>query len=180
MDISNVWMGAAGNALLSTEKTAPAEEHALFQSVMEELRFRADLLNHLKGVPSDAVYIAPNMLEKMRENPSAYDFYMEQLDYFVGEYKRCNMPGVMEMSFFIRADGQYGIRAENILLKRQCEAAGGVDPTDENEEEELWNLLNGQSPLQLSDTSMLSFYLAGAYAMAGERLRLSHSERESV
>lgn len=175
MDISNVFMVAVSNAALLHAKRAGGEgKTALFQSLMEEMQIKADILEHMKGIPSDAVYIAPNMLQKMKEDPSAYNFYMEQLDYFVGEYKRCNLPGVMEMSFYIRADGQYGIRAENIFLKRQCEAAGGVDP-EEDEGPTLEELWKDQPYFQLNDASMLSLCLAGAYAAAGEWLRISNA-----
>lgn len=164
MDIFNVFMGAVGNAArLNGEQTGGAERDNLFQSLMEDLRIKADILEHLKGIPPEAVSIAPNVLQKMKESPDTYDFYMEQLDYFVGEYKRCNMPGVMEMSFFIRGDGQYGIRAENTFLKRQCEAAGGGDPSEEKTEEPLEALWEGQPHLPLVDTGMLPLYLAGAW-----------------
>lgn len=173
MDISEIFLAATNNNVNCQymKNVFSNTDNYQFQSYIDDLQMKADIIEHLNGVPSEVVYIAPNILEKMKENPSTYKFYMEQLDYFVGEYKKNNQPGVMEMSFFINEDGQYGIRAENMYLKRLCEGADGIDQTVENSKKIFNQILGIESYSQISDNSILSLYLSGAYAVDKERIK---------
>lgn len=115
------------SALKGMDKLYADFRTAQFQGHMDDLRMRADIMEHLKGVPLEAVYIAPNILQKMKSSPSVYNYYMEKLDGFVGEYKRCHRPGVLEMSFSISEDGQYCTSADPRFSRSQYEDGGSVD-----------------------------------------------------
>lgn len=128
MDLYGVHFPATNDTMpKSMENLYTALSSVQFQDRMDELQMNADILKHLRGIPFEAVYIAPNILEKMKNDPSTYNYYMKKLDGFVGEYKRCHRSGVLELSFSIGEDGQYCTSAKAVFLDALNE---GFDDTD--------------------------------------------------
>ena len=103
-------------AVQGVEQRCDAAANAQFQSYLEDLQLRSDLLAHLKGVPLDTVTIPLHILEEMKTIPSTYTYYMNAIDEYVRAYRQYNCPGILRMSFFITEDGAYCIRGENLIL----------------------------------------------------------------
>lgn len=94
----------------------------LFADSMAQMQLQEEILAHLQGVPMDTVSIPPDIRKRMLEDQGYYEHIMFGLDEYVKAYKKYNAPGVVTMSFFVTADGEYCIRGVNEILKRQCEA----------------------------------------------------------
>lgn len=131
----------------STGGTA-ATNSQLFADSMAQMQLQEEILAHLQGVPMDTVSIPPDIRRRMLEDRAYYDHIMFGLDEYVKAYKQYNAPGVITMSFFVTADGEYCIRGVNEMLKRQCEDQEGEGRTgspldmDEAEDTVCYPLLN--------------------------------------
>ena len=109
------------HAAASSGGTA-ATNSQLFADSMAQMQLQEEILAHLQGVPMDTVSIPPDIRRRMLEDRTYYEHIMFGLDEYVKAYKQYNAPGVITMSFFVTAEGEYCIRGVNEMLKRLYEA----------------------------------------------------------
>lgn len=149
---------------------ADNDENTNFQSYIDEMQIRSDIIEHLKGVPLDTVTIPSNIIEKMKTDKDAYTYYMNAIDEYVRGYKKYNCSGVIEMSFFITEDGRYAIRGENLILQQQIEESKNDDTHQVRENKVVQELLPSQQLSQTNQAEILTANLTAAYFM--EHLRI--------
>lgn len=169
MDLYGVHFLATNDAASKRmERSYTALRSTQFQDYMDDLQMNADILEHLKGIPLEAVDIAPNILERMRKDPSTYRYYMEKLDGFVGEYKRCHRSGILELSFSIGEDGRYRTSAKAAFLDALNEDLDDADMAQKDTRNSLPGPFEIEPPIQ-SDTSILASF-AGADLIDKDRI----------
>ena len=123
------------NLYSSLEIIDKSTQNIQFQTYMDDLQIKSDLVEHLQGVPLDSVSIPPNVLEKMKNDKAAYTYYMNAIDEYVRGYKMYNCPGVLKMSFFVTSEGEYCIRGENLILQQQIEESKNGERSDSADEQ---------------------------------------------